>query len=1751
MEGHVSAKVAGGHWKASIGRRQAALRDATPKAFDHAKASVDDLIDRVGEPEDEDGNVLPYRRKRPASASAATRRHREKTTPWDGSALSGSMSWRNLAQNAAETLLERSHPDHSESVGSQRSENQPSERNCGGREPRKRRSKKKDRSLSFSSRPGTAGARDSRGRANSAPESAGGFSEGSVKTVKSPDSWRKTTTSVGGVLHIDVENVATPSTMRVTAHTSSKGSKGSKGSKESKKIFVYKPKVRRKRTAENNKRIERGLPSKDPRDLLNATKMYHTPIMGLFDHKHPGKRCPPLNRSRATSKESTGAPNDLLSLHTPDYAADDAASDNSATGFWSPSKSKKSPLRTPKRWHLLNGKLVSHRSFSVMDFKGDGRYFGTEARENFYELYRKVDRQRSTTNDIIEYIPEKDQYAQLEKFMDEDTLAVDQELRASGIISDNYSPRQEYVRRLVNERDKGTGVLPVPLILRQAVTGEINLSHKSLGDVPMKIFAEVLDLMPNLRVLNVRDNRLTDASIETLVYAVCHPGAPDRGCGALESLDLSENDLDMKSVVQLADFLEEDPTLEHLGCSKADIDDSETVVIMHALETNRNLKRLDLSNNIIGGRNERMQNVFKAFQIKNDVVADDNAGDTAPGGHAIANMLDRNVGLELLNLQWNSFSSRSGVPMGKALTYNESLRDLNLAYNQIECEGAEAFGKMLCENHTLTRLNLSYNDIRNHGAVVLAEGLNNNKALKHFSLDGNPLGHYGGRAILRSFNHAFIRRLITTKNATFDLVDTRMLERLSPGGDYVLQMESPLDFTVAKELLRLATTRNGCSFGSVTHIRQMNAGPMRTKVTLRRPEVNSQYFGDHSGDDKDNSPVMSPTKSSHGSPSRWRKAQKHYVKDSLVMSMRANDMETEMERYNFICEETGKKWEIPIEGTLEISFVYEPRPPTELVLTNMSGLQSLIYLLLEQPNRLEILQLACTDWFFVTVQAQQIVDMTREKFESTGKDTLVDVFACLLPKIIDRENIRQFINTNLSTRQARSLHANLGSCFQVLVGVPCGHYRLDLANQNDRQCFLRLAETDSMEQSWLKDHKKAEHRQLRREYGQKHAHMVEVLKKKADGGYSQHGNWTGFRNVTYMGRELAPSEFPKKFFSETLTQARQGAASARGLLEFDFASPMRPPVDARAITMGELVNVAKKSGFVDDVHSHNEKRGKAGDSSSLERPSLSTIWIKSHCVSKTAYQSHTDVFSHADLEKYGDEGFAQWLEAKHTQVTSAQFKALLADLESQSCEMVHSEETGTVRFMQVMKVRISHPVRGMSTSLHCKGMWADHLKRHELLLDTTKEHTLQASSAVKEHKHHVRVVEDKPVTFYCKVLPIESGIPIWNLEICAKKLVQSTLAHLDLEATDLRVLERCGYNEEEVSPYHPATLKNPETGEEPVRTLCVNHYYECYAKNLPIAHPETYDHNGRERTWDWCLTDEADTEPYEDEPMSRRLLELRFLTGPIYLTTDQVAKICDLAYAHAKRTGENGLNAMIEILIITRTRLVDLENIQTVVDNIISKMLTTASDVRKVGSREWITLVPPKDVEARRLIIGRIARRVGYLNFLNFEKDVDIPYDLYLTKRDNRLMTLVLTKLAIDEGLKNFVEATFRRKECDPLTKKPSEEVHGYLHMGPPAKWDDFNQGGKAKKEEEKSEFEEGPGVPPDGILRMEGYCSEGQQKLHEATAERRLMSRFLSLVGCSRPDMPVFEIENHSHLRAHNNSSDEDEEGNMLMQVS
>ena len=87
-------------WKASIARRQAALRRSTPKAFDHAKANIGDIIARVGEPIDEDGHILPYRRPHPALISVVEKKeHRKKNDELlcNVKILSETMSWRSLS----------------------------------------------------------------------------------------------------------------------------------------------------------------------------------------------------------------------------------------------------------------------------------------------------------------------------------------------------------------------------------------------------------------------------------------------------------------------------------------------------------------------------------------------------------------------------------------------------------------------------------------------------------------------------------------------------------------------------------------------------------------------------------------------------------------------------------------------------------------------------------------------------------------------------------------------------------------------------------------------------------------------------------------------------------------------------------------------------------------------------------------------------------------------------------------------------------------------------------------------------------------------------------------------------------------------------------------------------------------------------------------------------------------------------------------------------------------------------------------------------------------------------------------------------------------------------------------------------------------------------------------------------------------------------------------------------------------------
>ena len=154
---------------------------------------------------------------------------------------------------------------------------------------------------------------------------------------------------------------------------------------------------------------------------------------------------------------------------------------------------------------------------------------------------------------------------------------------------------------------------------------------------------------------------------------------------------------------------------------------------------------------------------------------------------------------------------------------------------------------------------------------------------------------------------------------------------------------------------------------------------------------------------------------------------------------------------------------------------------------------------------------------------QDLLDRVNQGATAFNRKEMVEVLAMVLPRVIDIEGIPKLLNINLSSAQVRVLQQRLGAAFTVLIGSHSGRYRLDLSNPHDRICALRLAEVDNMEQRWLRGavRQKAEDGRKHAKSDRSHeAQLESFLIRLAEGGMSQHGNWTGFRNVKFRGADV-------------------------------------------------------------------------------------------------------------------------------------------------------------------------------------------------------------------------------------------------------------------------------------------------------------------------------------------------------------------------------------------------------------------------------------------------------------------------------------------------------------------------------------------------------------------------------------------------------------------------------------------------------
>jgi hypothetical protein len=73
----------------------------------------------------------------------------------------------------------------------------------------------------------------------------------------------------------------------------------------------------------------------------------------------------------------------------------------------------------------------------------------------------------------------------------------------------------------------------------------------------------------------------------------------------------------------------------------------------------------------------------------------------------------------------------------------------------------------------------------------------------------------------------------------------------------------------------------------------------------------------------------------------------------------------------------------------------------------------------------------------------------------------------LLFRLIDPSEAVNLLDECLSTKEKREVQSVLGQAFRLLIGQATGHYRLNLAEDMDRDVFVRLMAVNKEERTWL------------------------------------------------------------------------------------------------------------------------------------------------------------------------------------------------------------------------------------------------------------------------------------------------------------------------------------------------------------------------------------------------------------------------------------------------------------------------------------------------------------------------------------------------------------------------------------------------------------------------------------------------------------------------------------------------------------
>lgn len=695
------------------------------------------------------------------------------------------------------------------------------------------------------------------------------------------------------------------------------------------------------------------------------------------------------------------------------------------------------------------------------------------------------------------------------------------------------------------------------LIIRNYFAPEINVSHMTMGDELAQVFAPCLLDLPMVTGLNVRNNRLEDAGLRAIIDVIVSKHD-------MHHVDLSENKVNGAASAALATYLGSSKcSLQSLKLARADVDDDELAAFTRALHSNKSLLSLDVSNNLIGS--SESLNVVRPSIIT--------------GGEALATMLSINHTLTSLDLSWNYLRLGGAIELGKALANNSSLRELHLAYNAFGDAGAQAIGESLLVNESLTTLDLAHNNILAQGALTIANALkaNSHAPLATLNVDGNPLGQTGGRAMLHAVAARPERKLnVSMEGCNFDLSSTDSFDPAEATGSYDLNMEVPYERAIALELLRVANTKQGCKFLSITHVtgpggkqklsikvelREIDESDARRRllktagiVTDATPDTEraktykldrEKLLAVFAELDEDGSGFIDEEELHLG----LRKLQLSFRDDEIPRFIALYDVDgtgtIEFEEFaeligSFHLEtnhfprqcvdvETNLPFEIPADGRLLVDFADFHVSADQDNAHSHAGVEWLIENISASKNKGQMLGMAKSGLYFRANEAQLLLESVADAFE------VAQAVMLLLPNMVNPKNAYTLIDQNLDASQRVRVQHLMGSALPPILGLSTGHHRLDLSVDMDRLTVKKLVENSN---------------------------RTAFLRKKAGlKDTSQHGNHHGFRNETLNGKLVV------------LEPGFLDAMPKFGTLELDYVQLGRPAPTPRAISTKRLAQV--------------------------------------------------------------------------------------------------------------------------------------------------------------------------------------------------------------------------------------------------------------------------------------------------------------------------------------------------------------------------------------------------------------------------------------------------------------------------------------------------------------------------------------------------------------------------------------------------